>query len=57
MIQLIIEIALLGMFVWAITTLIPMPPKFAQVIQVFAAAAAVLWVLSYFGLFHGLPRR
>ena len=50
MIGLIISIALLGLIVWAITTLVPMPPKFVQVIYVIAIVCVVLMVLSAFGL-------
>lgn len=53
MIQLIVEVALIGLVVWAIRTLIPMDPKFAQVITVIAVVCAVLLVLSAFGLLPG----
>lgn len=48
MIHLIIVIALAGLVVWAITTLVPMPPKFQQAIIVVAVICLVLYVLRMF---------
>ncbi len=53
LIELIVVIALVGLFVWAVTTLVPMPAKFAQIIYVVAVVFLVLYVLSGFGLLHG----
>lgn len=50
MITLIVEIALIGLAVWAIKTLIPMDAKFQQIIYVIAVICVVLLVLSAFGL-------
>jgi TRAP-type C4-dicarboxylate transport system permease small subunit len=38
--------ALIGFLVWVITTRIPMPPVWANAIQVFALVALVLFLLS-----------
>lgn len=51
--ELLIMIALAGLIVWAITTLIPMPPPFKNAIYVIAVVALVIYVLQVFGLFHG----
>lgn len=58
MIQIIVTLALVGLLVWAVTTLIPMPAAFARAIQVIGIVFCVLYVLSGFGLLHtvGLPR-
>ena len=56
MIQLIVSIALIGLLVWAITTLIPMPANFSRAINVIALVIVVLLVLQAFGLVHGVPR-
>ena len=48
--MLIVYVAIIGLIVWAITTLIPMDPKFKQVIVVIAIVCVVLLVLSAFGL-------
>lgn len=53
LIELIIVIAVAGLFVWAVTSLVPMPTKFAQAIQVIAVVGLVLYVLNGFGLLHG----
>jgi len=45
-IHIILVLAVIGLLVWAITTLIPMDPKFAQIIRVVAIVAACLWLLS-----------
>lgn len=56
-IGLIVVLALLGLAVWAITTLIPMPPQFHKMIIVVAVIVGVLIVLHAFGLApSGLPR-
>jgi len=61
MIQLIVVIALVGLFCWAITTLVPMPPQFSKAIIVVAIVCVVLYVLTAFGLLSGMslsaPRR
>jgi hypothetical protein len=50
MVEFIVAVALAGLFVWAITTLIPMPAPFRKVILVVAVVALVLYALDYFGL-------
>ena len=59
--SLIILIAVAGLVVWGITTLIPMPPQFKTAIYVVTVVALVLYVLSAFGLWSGFdlarPRR
>lgn len=50
MIEFIVVVALLGLFVWAITTLVPMPATFQKVIYVVAVIFIVLYALSFFGL-------
>lgn len=50
MVSLIIGIALLGLLVWVIQTLVPMPPKFQQVIYVIAVVIAIFMVLKAFNL-------
>ena len=52
MIQIIVTIALVGLLVWAITTLVPMPPKFAQAITVIAVVFVVLYALDERGIYH-----
>lgn len=53
MIALIVYIALIGLVVWGITALIPMPPKFQQIIYVLAIICVILIVLNAFGLLSG----
>ena len=58
-IGLLIAVALIGLVVWAITTLVPMDAKFKQIIYVIAVVVTVLFVLSAFGLLPsgiGAPR-
>lgn len=50
LIGLIVVIAVLGLIVWAITTLVPMPDKFRQAIYVVAVVVLVLYLLAAFGL-------
>lgn len=51
MISLIVTIALVGLLVWAITTLIPMPQPFRTAIYVLAVVFLVLYVLNALGLY------
>lgn len=53
MITLIISIALVGLVVWAVTTYIPMPPPFKAAIYVLATVGLLLYLLNYFGVWHG----
>jgi hypothetical protein len=50
MIELIVVIALAGLLVWGITTLVPMPPQFAKAIYVIATLCLVVYALQFFGL-------
>ncbi len=52
LIELLLTIALVGLFVWALTTLIPMPAQFKNAIYVVCVVALVLYVLSAFGMLH-----
>lgn len=49
-IVLLVYLALIGLLVWAITSLIPMPAQIAKIIIVVAIIICVLIVLSAFGL-------
>lgn len=46
LIEIILTIALLGLIVWAVTTFIPMPEKFKQVIYVVAGVFLLLWLIG-----------
>jgi hypothetical protein len=55
MIELIVSIALVGLLVWAVTTLIPMPEQFKKAIVVIAVVFVMIYALKAFGLLpHGL---
>ncbi len=54
LIPLLVSLALVGLLVWVLTTLIPMDAKFAQVIRVVAIVVCILLVLQAFGLMDGL---
>lgn len=47
LIEVILEVALLGFIVWLITTYIPMPDILVKIIYVIVAVAAILWLLTY----------
>lgn len=53
MIALIIYIAIIGLIVWAITTLIPMPPPFKTIIFVIAGIFCLLILLRVLGVSTG----
>jgi len=50
MITLILTLALVGFLVWAITTYIPMPPIFKNVIYVIVAIVLILYLMRAFGI-------
>lgn len=50
LIQLLVSVALIGLVVWAIQTLVPMPEQFKRAVYVIAVIICVLLVLSAFGL-------
>lgn len=54
LIGLIVVIAVVGLLVWAITTLVPMPDPFKRAIYVVAVVVLALYVLSAFGLLSGV---
>lgn len=57
LLELVLIIAIVGLFVWAITTLIPMPPPFKTAIYVVCVVGLVMYLLSAFGLmphFHDI---
>ena len=57
LIELIFVIAMVGFFVWAITTLLPMPVPFKNAIYVLSVVFLALYLLSAFGLlthFHDI---
>lgn len=55
MISLIVTIALVGLVVYLVTTFIPMPPPFRAAILIIAGVGLLLYLLSFFGLWDGLP--
>lgn len=50
LVEMIVAIALVGLFVWAITMLIPMPETFKKAIYVLSVVFLALYVLSALGL-------
>ncbi len=53
LIEMILVIALAGLLVWAITTLIPMPAQFKTAIMVLTVVFIVFYILQGFGLISG----
>lgn len=49
MLSLIMTIALIGVLVWAITTLFPMPEPFRRAIYVIAVVCLVFYLVQFFG--------
>lgn len=54
LVELIVVIAVVGLFVWAITALVPMPAQFKNAIYVLCVVFLVLYVLKAFGLLSHL---
>jgi len=55
MIALILVLALVGVLVYAITTLAPMPPEFKRLIVIVAVIACILYCLAAFGVIGSMP--
>lgn len=49
LITLIIVIAVVGVIVWAVTTYLPMPPMFKNLIILIAILVVALWLLGQLG--------
>ncbi len=54
MIALIVLIAVVGLVVWAITTLVPMPEQFRKAIYVLSIVFLAIYLLQAFGLLGGI---
>lgn len=54
LVELIVVIAVVGLFVWAITALVPMPAQFKNAIYVLSVVFLVLYVLKAFDLLSQL---
>lgn len=52
LITLVVTIAIVGLIVWAITTVVPMPEQFKKVIYVVCVVFLAVWILQAFGLWH-----
>lgn len=55
-IGLIVVLAVIGLLLWAIETIIPMDPKIRQIIRVVVIVAVCLWLLQVVGLLPGSLR-
>lgn len=55
MIVLVIELALLGLIVWALITYVPMPEAFKKLIVIVAVVAAVIYILQLIGALNMGP--
>lgn len=53
LIALLVTIGLVGLMVWALTEIVPMPPQFKKAILVIAVVGLVFYVLSACGLLSG----
>jgi len=53
-IGLIVILAIVGVVLWAVNTLIPMQPQIKTIINVVVIIAVLLWLLEAFGLLGGM---
>jgi hypothetical protein len=51
----LVPIILVGLFLWAVNYLVPLPPTFQKAIHVVCVVVLVLWILHGFGLVNWLP--
>lgn len=52
LITLIVVLIIVGVFLWALQTFIPMDPTIKRIIYVVVLLVVLLWVLSAFGLLN-----
>jgi hypothetical protein len=52
-IGLIVVLAIVGVVLWAVNTLLPMQPQIKTLINVVVIIAVLLWLLEAFGLIGG----
>ncbi len=57
MIELILGLALFGLLVYLVTTYIPMPAPFQQIIIVLAVICMILYLVRLFGFDLPVPHR
>jgi hypothetical protein len=55
LLAIIVPIVIVGLIVWAITYLLPLPVEFQKAIHVVCVIGLVLWILHGFGLVNWLP--
>lgn len=55
-IQLLVVIAVVGFLLWLVTTFVPMPAPFKQILVGVACLLLVLYLLQGFGVLGPLPR-
>jgi hypothetical protein len=56
LIQLIIGLAVVGVILWLINTMIPMSPAIKKLINIIVVIVAVVYVLQFFGIFTFGPK-
>lgn len=52
LISLVVTIAIVGLIVWVITALIPMPEQFKKAIYVVSVVFLAIYLLQAFGVYH-----
>jgi hypothetical protein len=55
LVAILVPIILVGLIVWAVNYLLPLPTEFKKAIHVVCVVFIVLWVLHGFGLVNWLP--
>lgn len=56
LITVILVLAILGFICWLLFTKIPMASPFKEIIMFIIILAVVLWLLSFFGIWHAPGR-
>lgn len=53
LITVVLVLAVMGFLCWLLFTKIPMASPFKEIITFVIVLAVILWLLSFFGLWHG----
>lgn len=57
LISVVVVLALLGLCVWLIEKYVPMPEIFHTAIRIVVVVGVVLYLLTWLGVWRGLPTR
>ncbi|MGR8999764.1 MAG: Thivi_2564 family membrane protein [Gammaproteobacteria bacterium] len=55
LVSVVVSLIVVGLLMWLVNSYIPMDARIKQILNIVVIIAVVLWLLSVFGVFSGLP--